>query len=144
LERFISAPAPNSAPKGVGAPLGEDKGDGPRGILIASILHLIAAAYLIAMAMALDRAMFHLYALSALSIAAAAGLFRAWRWGLWASAISAPLMIALSTAALYYSSSMGGLAPDLAAIALHASLVGLAALSIAATGIALAKRELLK
>ncbi|MEM2988697.1 MAG: hypothetical protein QXU06_02135 [Candidatus Bathyarchaeia archaeon] len=122
--------------------LGEDKGGRPGRILLASsALHLIAAAYLIAMAMFLDRTMFHLYAISALSIAAAMGGLRAWRWGLWASLLAAPLTLALAIAALYYSIALSGLAPDVATIAFHVSLLGLAAISIIAALMFLAKRD---
>ncbi len=122
--------------------MGEDKGGGPGRILLASsALHLIAAAYLIAMAIFLDRTMFHLYAISALLIAAAVGGLRAWRWGLWASLSAAPLTLTLAIAALYYSIALSGPAPDAATMAFHASLLGLAAVSAIAASIFLAKRD---
>ncbi|MEM2226893.1 MAG: hypothetical protein QXY42_06045 [Candidatus Bathyarchaeia archaeon] len=119
----------------------KDKERPGRILLAPSVLHLIAAAYLIAMTIFLDRTMFHLYAISALSIAAAVGGLKALRWGLWASLLAVPLMIALAIGALYYSIAIRGLAPDAVTIAFHASLLGLAAISVIATLIFLAKRD---
>lgn len=122
--------------------MGEDKAGRPRGILLtSSALHLMAAAYLIAMAIFLDRTMFHLYAISALLIAAAMGGLRARRWGLWASLLAAPPLLTLAIAALYYSISLSGFAPNAATMAFHASLLGLAAISAIAALIFLAKRD---
>ena len=124
--------------------MGEKSDARPRKVLASSALHLIAAAYLIAMAFAFDRTMFHLYAISALSIAAAIGELRAGRWGLWASLSASPLMLALAMAALYYSIALSGFSPDPVTGAFHASLLGLAALSILAASLSLAERDRFK
>jgi len=114
---------------------------GPVSLRIAAVFYLVLGVYVLVFPSLYDTSLFSLYVVGALSILCGVGVLLLKKWALWGSTLLFPVMLALSSVTLFYSSSMVGFYPDWKRALFHLSLMLYLVLTILALLMVVDKRR---